>query len=275
MKGYCIIMLYFLPKIIDKLWGDKMLIVGCLLMLFGLIIIVLGIVLWKKQEATWVSMHANVTEEDIEAFTKMCGQSTIGIGISVFCMGLFFALHLMIIGAILFAICFILSFTVYVIAQTKYNGRKTSQLNQSGAGNKTGNKRNAAFIIVIGLAILAGISVPSILIYRSSLPPVFSVSGGVLKISTDFGETVSLSDIEKVRLENNMPGGLSKTNGLDLGSILRGEFQAGGNEMNVYVDTSKPPFIYIDTANGLVIINDQTKSKTQALYDELNSKIKQ
>jgi hypothetical protein len=41
--------------------------------------------------------------------------------------------------------------------------------------------------------------------------------------------------------------------------------------VTVYIDTSKPPFIYLTTENGLIILNDRTAEKTQALYDLLEA----
>ena len=66
-----------------------------------------------------------------------------------------------------------------------------------------------------------------------------------------------------------MPDNLSKAYGLGLGTILKGKFESNGNKMRVYVDTSKQPFIYIYTKDGLTIINAQTSADTQTLYKKL------
>lgn len=83
-----------------------------------------ALIVWKKREITWVSMHSNIKNEDIEAFTKAIGQGTIGTGILVFCMGIFWAIDFIPMGIIVFAICFIVLFTIYFKAQKKYNGRE-------------------------------------------------------------------------------------------------------------------------------------------------------
>jgi hypothetical protein len=134
---------------------------------------------------------------------------------------------------------------------------------------KRKNSNTRIIVFCISTAIIFAIIIVSII--NSGRPPVFTVGGGILKISTDFGETVNLSDIQEVELKPNLPDNLIRTDGLGLESVLKGEFQSGGEEMKVYVDASKPPFIYINTTNGLIIINDQTKAETQALYNELES----
>ena len=118
------------------------------------------------------------------------------------------------------------------------------------------------------------VAVVLIVTIHSASPTKYIIKNKTLQISTAFGESVSLSDIEKVQLKNNMPDNLSKDNGLDLGSILKGEFESNGNKLNVYVDALKPPFIYIYAKDGLTIVNARTKAETQALYKNILTKIK-
>lgn len=95
--------------------------VGCFLLVFGLLIVALGIVLWKKQKTGWVSTNANVKEKDVKAFTRMSGQATIGIGISVACWGFFWIMRQTITALIVFGAVFVVSMVIYFIAQKRYN----------------------------------------------------------------------------------------------------------------------------------------------------------
>jgi len=134
--------------------------------------------------------------------------------------------------------------------------------------------RSKLIALISGLAVLvlaAGFVV--YLVVGSERPPVYTINDTTLKISAQFGESVPLSDITGVGLSSVMPGNLLKTDGAAIGTVLRGTFQSDSGSVKIYVDTSKPPFIYITTKNGLVIINDQTAEKTQALYRELRDKI--
>jgi hypothetical protein len=64
---------------------------------------------------------------------------------------------------------------------------------------------------------------------------------------------------------------LTKKNGSDLGSILKGKFNTGTETAHVYIDASRPPFIIIGTDEGLHVMNDQTREKTETLYKQLES----
>ncbi|WP_088225764.1 hypothetical protein [Desulfosporosinus sp. FKB] len=86
---------------------------------------------------------------------------------------------------------------------------------------------------------------------------------------------MKLADIQNIQLKNDLPVIKSKINGFDgVGSILKGEFSSDIGNVTLYVDTSKPPFIYIKTSSELIILNGQSKSKTETLFNELNSDIK-
>lgn len=128
-------------------------------------------------------------------------------------------------------------------------------------------------MIGVGFAIIVALLV-GISMYFSSKPPVYVISNGTLVISTQYGQGVNLSEIRSVKLKNDLPVIQSKINGLGLGSIEKGKFSSDIGNVTLYIDTSKPPFIYINTASELIILNDQSKSKTEALFNKLNSDIK-
>jgi len=117
-------------------------------------------------------------------------------------------------------------------------------------------------VLIAGLAIIIG-----------SKPPVYTVSDTNMKISGMYGRTIALSDIVSVRLDNKLPPNLLRWNGFAFRSILKGNFASRGTTMKLFVDASKPPFIYLDTSRGLVILNDQSADKTKALYQELQNRI--
>lgn len=104
-------------------WGDKMVIqvIGILLLLLGIIVIAVGTLLWKKQKIQWVSVHSNVKGKDVSVFTKVVGQSTIGIGISVGLWGCFWIIRQLLVGSLLFVFVIIISLIVYFKAQKLYD----------------------------------------------------------------------------------------------------------------------------------------------------------
>ena len=140
-----------------------------------------------------------------------------------------------------------------------------------GTGSSFGNISPAAKFIILGFAAIV-VVFTAVLLFLSAKPPVCTVSGGTLKISGIYGETVKLSDITGIQLKDSPPANLSKVNGSDFGSRLKGRFSSSSGDVTLFIDTSKPNFIWLDTSKGLIVLNDQTKTGTQALYDKLTQK---
>lgn len=128
-------------------------------------------------------------------------------------------------------------------------------------------------IITVAIVVVALFFVINMLI-SGSQPTEYTISNGTLTISSMYSETVNLSDITGVDLKEAMPDHLYKTNGFDLGTILKGRFASGEANYTLFVDTAKPPFIYLSTSAGIVILNGQTPDETEALYDQLKAAVK-
>ena len=128
-------------------------------------------------------------------------------------------------------------------------------------------------IIILAVVLVAAAIVVVVVIRGGDKPVAYSLNDTSFVISSQFGETIALSDITGVQMQDIMPDNLQKTIGFNNGSILRGNFRSGDEQMKVYVNTSIPPFLYIETKEGLVIVNDQSADKTQALFQELQDKI--
>ncbi len=139
--------------------------------------------------------------------------------------------------------------------------------------NQTSTKKKKPTPLVVGicLTILPVILLVSIVLYQASQPPVFTISEGTLKISSAFGETIRLSDIKSMQIQDSLPKDLSKINGSDFGSILKGRFKSSGKNVEIFLDAAKPPFLYIETTGGLTILSDQSRAKTEELYNQLKS----
>jgi amino acid transporter len=67
--------------------------VSLMLILFGFIVVLLGVIIWKKKKMAWVSSHSNVKQNNVKLFTRIVGQSTIGFGVSICCMGVLWAIN--------------------------------------------------------------------------------------------------------------------------------------------------------------------------------------
>lgn len=129
---------------------------------------------------------------------------------------------------------------------------------------KSGLLRIGAPAIAVCIAVVALIS--------SQQPPAYKISDTALTITASSGETIPFTAITTVKLKNTMPPDLVKIVGDRVGTQLRGDFESDGTAMKIYVNTATPPFIYLDTKNGPVILNDQSAAKTRSLYSEVRQK---
>lgn len=111
--------------------------------------------------------------------------------------------------------------------------------------------------------------------FVSGKSPTVSINDKTITISTQYGTTIDFSDINDIEEKDSAPAVLSKIYGYNDGTTLRGEFQSNGNTVMLFINVSQPPFIYITTRTGLVVVNEQTSAETQSLYKQLKSKISQ
>ncbi|MFT9078065.1 hypothetical protein [Ethanoligenens sp.] len=95
--------------------------IGAFFIVLGVLVVVLGIVIWKKQKLEWINPHYNVKFQDIGDFTRISGFSTIGMGFSMLISGVLWLSQLVGIGIIVFVICIALSLAMFIAAQIKYN----------------------------------------------------------------------------------------------------------------------------------------------------------
>lgn len=249
------------------------------------VLAIMSVVLLSGHGGSLISGYNCLSEEAKQRYDekKLC--RAMGIMLSVITVataGLFICLSLdiyILICAIIYTIITLIS----VIVGIYYTNNKCFKINGdsdvvvglkeiSCSPDYIKQKRKKMALLIGSLAFsIIVVAVVFFTIIRLARPTVYIIKDGTLQISTAFGESVSLSEIEKVELKNTMPDNLSKVNGLDLDTVLKGKFKTDSDTIHVYVDTSKPPFIYIYTKDGLTIINNQTKNDTQSLYEKLKT----
>lgn len=232
--------------------------IAALLLFFGLMI--------RFKKTYWmISGYNTMPEEkkqniDVEKMGKTLSNCLFLCAILMAAGGAFLYLHADLVGIILILLILPVVIT-FVVLSRKYNhnenDKKKSQIQTMGV---------LAVIIVVFIFVF-------IMLSSSSQPTQYAINNGAFTISGMYGETLALSDLKSVELKNDMPGNLYKTNGFDLNTILKGDFQSDSGAVTLFVDTSKPPFIYLTTAKGSIILNGQTPAETQSLYRELKSGI--
>jgi hypothetical protein len=235
---------------------------------------VLSIVLLSGRGSWLIAGYNTMSKEqqkkyDSKKLTRATGIMTIITSLALL------ALAFSLLNAIVFLVILSISVTITIIYTNKHclkpdsDNEETDLIIDKGKGSMLDNKSMIGIGFAIIVFLLVGVSM-----YFSSKPPVYTVSNGTLIISTQFGEKVNLSEIQSVQLKDDLPVIESKINGLGLGSIQKGKFSSDIGNVTLYIDSSKPPFIYINTTSELIILNDQSKSKTEKFFNELNLDIK-
>jgi hypothetical protein len=103
----------------------KLIAFGILFTLIGAILVIIGLILWKKQKISLIHdyHYTKVKTEDIKPYTKAMGKATIATGLSTMLMG---ALEMITyipsyMGGLIFIIGLIVSGIMFYMAQKKYN----------------------------------------------------------------------------------------------------------------------------------------------------------
>jgi len=88
------------------------------LITIGVIIILLGVVLWKIRDERYTN------EENVDPYSEAMGKGTFVLGSAIVLMGIIDMISFIpnFVGAILFAMGLIVSMFVFYRAQKKYNG---------------------------------------------------------------------------------------------------------------------------------------------------------
>ncbi|KLU64467.1 hypothetical protein DEAC_c36690 [Desulfosporosinus acididurans] len=136
--------------------------------------------------------------------------------------------------------------------------------------DNSSKKRMLICIRVGAIITVLAMSGVGTLMYFSNKQASYTIQGGTLKISGEYGEVIKLSDIAGIAIKDQIPEIRLKTNGSGLGSMLKGYFKLKGiGQAKLFVDTQKPPFIFINAKSGLRIVNTEEPSETDILYKKL------
>ncbi len=143
-------------------------------------------------------------------------------------------------------------------------------------GNSSGRmKTRSKVVMLLTIAVLAVVAGgAAILLNSSSKAPEYTVDSGIFKISGMYGTEIPLNKISNLALKESMPEVTYKSNGSGLGTIYMGHFELEGiKKARLFVDTSKPPFIYFEYESESYFINCKDSEETADLYKLLSVKL--
>lgn len=137
--------------------------------------------------------------------------------------------------------------------------------------NKTGKVQKTILIIaaVFTLAILGNVA-------WISLPPHFILTSNSMKITGAYGSAVAYSKIDSIRLETDMPSVGFKSNGVNMGPILKGHFMVDNlGRSCLFLRSARGPVIVITLKDHgePLLINMSDPDQTRHLYQKLKDRL--
>jgi hypothetical protein len=231
----------------------------------GLLLLVLGYLIRFRKMYFLISGYNTMSAE------KKKNVNTEGLSIlmgnSLFVMGgvMFAGMTLMVVRqstAGFAVLSLMLPLIIYIlIAAQKYDGNTRSESGQM----KTGSKIAVAAIIVGIILLVGGIAYS---LNFNSKPVEVLANAQSIQIKGAYGFTIERAMIKSVTLQDSLPSIQMRTNGLAVGSHLKGNFKMESlGSVKLFIDRNIPPFIVIETTDRPVILNQSTAADTKALYE--------
>ena len=122
-------------------------------------------------------------------------------------------------------------------------------------------------IISVLILVITGVC---ILLYFSNKPTEYTLQNGFLNISGMYGQDIPLYEINSLEMKETMPKVLLKTNGSALRNIYKGYFKIEYlGKTKLFLDVSKPPFIFLWCKTQIIILNCNDREKTKMFYEKL------
>lgn len=233
------------------------------------ILVVIGFLI-KYKKAYWLISGYNTMSVEkkknvnIEKLARFVAYVCFILAAIIFVAFIFMFIGEVAISGIIFALM------LPVIIFTLINAQKFDGNNFNSEGKiKTGTKVIIGSVIAVVVFIAIGVGV---LLSFSNKPAEYALENGILNISGMYGQEVAINKINSLELKDTMPEVLAKTNGSALGTMLKGYFKLEGiDKAKLFVDTSKPPFIFVKTNSMTIILNCEESEKTKALHEKLET----
>lgn len=195
---------------------------------------------------------------DIDGLSTYMRNSMIIIGLSIIAGYYFFKLT---------GFDFLADLTVHIVTLA---GVLMMAMNaQKFDKNKTNSISAKRTYIILGLI---GLFVTGLIAYGYS-PSKPSISDKLIKASGMYGFELSVYDIEKVELTNQIPDIKLRTNGFSFGSVKRGFFELdkyGQTHLRIFSDKS-PYLIMTKLDSTKMIMNFKNKTETENLFNDIKA----
>jgi len=234
-----------------------------------LIPVIIGLSI-KYKKAYWLISGYNTMSAEkkknvnIEGLARFMANVCFIIAAIIFVASVFILIGESTVALILFALIFPVVIYTLIYAQ-RFDG---NAFNSKGK-MKTGSKVLIGSVIAMLALITIGVGV---LLHFSSKPAEYTLGNGILNISGMYGQEIPINEICNLEIRDTIPEVLTKTNGSGLGTMMKGYFKLKDiGAAKLFVDTSKPPFVYVKTDSIIMILNCEESENTKAFYEKLKT----
>lgn len=140
---------------------------------------------------------------------------------------------------------------------------KSQRYTQSSQGRKSA-------LIVVGISSVIFVAIIGLLIWGSREQSVI-VTAENIKVTGMYGTQIPLNEIKNVSLKEGIPNVLRKTNGLDNGKILKGNFETlQYGKVKLFLNLKQNIYVLIYTRGGqYYLINFADGQRTKNLYQNI------
>lgn len=231
--------------------------------IIGVFFIGLGLAVHKFKWYFLIAGYNTMSKEkkanvDTESLGRLMGIYSYANGSVLIVMGLLYVwgLKAFLTPAILF---FSIS-TIYLLVKAqKYDGN---------VYDKNGKLREGAWkqlALLVGVILITLIFVVVVVFFSSQSTKVTFLDQG-MEIHGMYGELYTWETINAVELKEELPTIEMRTNGSAVGSNLKGYFRTKElGTVKLFVNTQKPPFIYLERDGGVTIFNMENADETQEI----------
>jgi hypothetical protein len=121
--------------------------------------------------------------------------------------------------------------------------------------------------------VLAALFLPVILVLSGRRETKTELLENGIQISGIYGVDINYNDIKLLDTLPQLPAIKLRTNGYALGGTLKGNFRLQDKtDVKLFVEKGSPPFIYIETEQYKIYLNNKVPSLTRELYAGIKNK---
>lgn len=153
--------------------------------------------------------------------------------------------------------------TYLLVSGQKYDGNT-----RTASGRMKPGVKILLGVLIGGLVLAAGLGIYSLIDGSRSLS--VDVNDSTVTIKGLYGLTIDRTKITRVSLLETLPKIRTRTNGMALGSFLKGHFTMDTyGAVRLYIEAKRTPFILIEWSEKPIIFNLNSAEETRALYKKL------